>query len=480
MANDVSRRFRAWALQQHPSGANAHQVEGDAIHFELTKSRAEVAFHPYENNCEICELRIVRKEDGEDIFFLHFVLEDLDRAEELFGEMAEALAASERAKATRALLCCTAGMTTLLLASKMNTAAQALGLSYEFSALPFPQGLATKDDYAAIMLAPQVAHLRQDMAQAHPDKVVFEIPGKIFGSYDATAAVRLLMHALRDEGAMGDSPEPLDVTRRLENDFRILVITFFAVRAGSRLGYRLYDKGVPILEGLIRKPKVDFRDIEDLIETLGARHVDINTLDAIGIATPGIVSGGIVQLRDYAETGRDLGPHLSSRFNIPVYVENNCNAAAIACYVSQDKHESVMFFRQEFGHLGGGLGTVLHGHILRGRKSMAGEPKFFEHRFAYEPYAGYDDARWTAEGMFQIATNVTLASIALTSPDAVYLAVDTVDDLTGLRAELAHELGEEFVPAIYLVDDYVERVYLGEMALCARKLGRARARRTEV
>ena len=478
MSSGVSQQFRAWVRAQRPWGAVAQEHGEEAIRFEMTRVYAEVRFYPFEDGSEICELRIVRKEDGTDIFFLHFMIEDLDRAEELFSEMAEALAANEWAQATRVLLCCTSGMTTQFFASKMNSSAQALGLSYECSALPYPQALATEDDYAAIMLAPQVAHLRQEMARAHPDKVVFEIPGKIFGSYDAPAAVRLLMHALRDEGALGDSPEPLDVTRRIENDYRILVITFFALRAGSRLGYRLYEKGVPILEGLIRKPKLDFRDIEDLIETMGARHVEISSLDAIGIATPGIVSGGIVQLQEYVDDGLDLGPHLSARFGVPVYVDNNCNAAAIACYVSQDKHESVMFFRQEFGHIAGGLGTVLHGHILRGHKSVAGEPKFFEHRFCYEPYAGYDDARWTAEGMFQIATNVTLASIALTAPEAVYLAVDTVDDLVGLRAELVREVGEEFVPALYLVDDYVERVYLGEMVLCARKLGRTRARRS--
>jgi hypothetical protein len=31
-------------------------------------------------------------------------------------------------------------------------------------------------------------------------------------------------------------------------------------------------------------------------------------------------------------------------------------------------------------------------------------------------------------------------------------------------------LPEELIPKLFVVDDYVERVYLGEMALCLQKL----------
>lgn len=474
MKSEVGTAFRAWVLTQHPADATVRMEHGGQIVLDTSRSRAEVNFYPHADEREICELRIVRHGDQEASFFLHFVLENLTRAQELFAEMAEVLTANERQQTTKALLCCTSAMTTTFFANKMNEAAQALGLQYEFCAMSYTQALQTTQDFAAIMLAPQVAHQRHDMAQAHPHALVFEIPGKVFGTYDATAAIRLLMHALHDDEPAVVDTVGLSPIRDLANDYRILVITLFAVRAGSLLSYRLYDHGRGILDGLVRKPKVNFRDIEDLIETMEARSVRLDELDAIGIAVPGVVSGGIVRLRDLDIDGLDLGPHLSKRFGLPVFVNNNCNAAAVACYMSQREHESVMFFKQELGHEAGGLGTVLGGRLVQGNQNLAGEPKFFERRFSYAPYDSYDDARWTAEGMFQIATNVTLASVALTAPEAVYLAVDTVDDVVALRAELAREMGEHYVPDIHLVDDYPERVYLGEMALCVKQLRKMR------
>lgn len=470
MPNEVGAAFRAWVLNQHPANATVHALDDDRIRLATSRSKAEVNCYPDMGDREICELIIVRAGEEDASFFLHFVLDDLTRAQELFDEMAEVLATNEQHQTTRVMLCCTSGMTTLFFASKLNDMAHTLDLQYEFVAMPFTQAIGATEHFSAILLAPQVAHLRHDMARAHPHALVFEIPGKVFGTYDTKAALRLLMHALHDDEPLTADAESLRPMRDLNNDFCILVITLFAMRAGSRLSYRLYDCGQGILDGMVRKPKLNFRDIEDLIETMGARSVQLDELDAIGIAVPGVVSNGIVRLRDLDVDGLDLGPHLSERFGLPVFVDNNCNAATVACYMSQCEHESVMFFRQELGHDAGGLGTVLKGRLVRGNQSLAGEPKFFEKRFSYEPYASYDDARWTSEGMFQIATNVTLASMALTAPEAVYLAVDTVDDVMALRAELAREMGEHYVPDIHIVDDYPERVYLGEMALCVKRL----------
>lgn len=470
MENTVGSRFREWIGQQRPAGATFQAQSQSQLLLMCQSSHAQINFYPYVEDVEICELCIYRNEEESPSFYLHFVLDDLARAQELFGEMAEVLEANEQRQTTHVLLCCTSAITTTFFADKLNSVAQGLGLDYEFEAMPYVQALTDPGDYPAIMLAPQAAHMRRDLAAAHPRSLVFELPGKVFGTYDAAGALHMLMHALGDGREQPKDVESLRPMRSSKGDFNVLVITMFALRREARLGYRLYRGGMPILEGLVRKAELDFRDVEDLIQTMGARNVDLGELDAIGIAVPGAVTNGVVHLREFSSEAMDLGPHLSERFGIPVFVDNNCNAAAVACYVSQRDYENVVFFKQEFGHLAGGFGTVLHGHLVLGSHSMAGEPKFFERRFSYEPYGSYDDARWTYEGMFQIATNVTLASIALISPEAVYLAVDTVDDVVALRAEIAREVGDDRVPAIHIVDDYVERVYLGEMAMCTQRL----------
>ena len=256
--------------------------------------------------------------------------------------------------------------------------------------------------------------------------------------------------------------------RDLSNDWRILIVTLFLHRNYVRLGYRLYDHGSLTTEGAVRKQKLDYRDVVDLVETLDARGVDMDSVDIVGIAAPGVAYHGTVSLPGVVDRVFDLGVTLHDRFGLKTSVDNNCNAAAIGCYVSQDSYESIVFYRHEFGHVAGGLGTIIDGTLLKGRHNLAGETKYFESRFAYDP--GYQEILWSAEGLLGHAKNMVLTSMALVAPEAIYLAVDTVDDMGQLHDELLQEMPDELIPPLFMVNDYAERVYLGEMALCLQKL----------
>ena len=490
--NQTGQEFRAWIMEQRPRGAvpaATPTIGGDCISIDVGTAVASITFWPYENDLEIAEYQVVRSTDGEPFFFLHVLLDDLSRAKELFVEMEEALEADEGHTTTHILLCCTSAFTTTLFANKMREVAQAFSLDYDFTALSVDRALQGEGAYDAVLLAPQVSHERKDLMAAYPKALVFEIPGKIFGSYDAAGAMRLLMHAMRDVHATSEvRHETTRVARDLSNDRRILIITLFTMRAYSRLGYRLYDHGHVTAEGAVRKPKLDYRDVEDLLETMGAKGVRVEDLDIIGIAVPGVAYHGSVILPGIIEGPYDLGPHIQQRFGIKTSVDNNCNAAAVGCYVGQDKYQSVMFYRHEFGHIAGGLGTVIDGTLLKGRHTLAGEPKYFESLFTYNP--SYEEILLSEEGMFEIARNVALAGIALVAPEAFFFSVDTVDDMDEMRAALTSNISERrdrcilagptngplrglpenLLPELFVVDDYVERVYLGEMALCLQKL----------
>ena len=477
-----AREFLAWVLEQRPLGLTPRAVSERSVHIETPTATAEVTLWPdyadggmewpdYTGG-EICELSITRAGDDEQLFFLHFLLEDLGRAEELFGEMCEVLGSQKAREAERVLLCCSAGMTTGLLAERMNEVARSLGLGYEFNALPLWQAKAQgTGGYVAILLAPQVAHLRGELTAIHGTTPVFEIPARVFGTYDATAAVRLVMHVLRDplEDYGVRSASYLPATGA-EATHTILVITLFSVRGGAKLGYRLYRRGEVVCEGVVRKARVDLLDVEDLLETLPARVVDLRAVDAVGIAVPGVTEAGVVSQFAPDMGSYELGPHLERRFGVPVFVDNNCNAATVACHVASGGKSSVVFFRQELGHPGGGAGAIVDGRLLLGLHHFAGESNHFVRRFAYDEVGGYDEARWTERGMFEIALNVSLACISLIAPEELFLAVDTVDDMGAFAEALAAEVGEDFVPALHVVDDYVESVYVGEMALVERRL----------
>lgn len=468
--NEVGTRFREWILSLRVQGAKPVQLDEDRISIELPTATAEVNFYPYEDDKEIVEYRVVR-EDGDASFFLHFELDDLQRAQELFGQMEESLAEESSRETTHVLLSCTSALTTTLFAQRMNEVAQTLGLDYDFCAKPVDEALTTSEPFSAVLLAPQAAHTRKRMMESHPNALVFEIPAKIFGSFDAAGAVRLLMHAFREVSERADVENGLRAVRDLHDDKRVLTITLFALRDHMRLGYRLYDKGEAVVEGAVRKSmdmSSGYDDIEGLIRGLSVRELDLSTLDAIAIAVPGVTLRGKVSLPGIIVGEYDLGPALFERFGVPVYVDNNCNAAAVGCYVSQDECENLMFYRHAFGHVAGGMGTVIDGKLLKGHGNFAGEPKYFEDHFALD--MSYEDTLWSAEGMHELALNVAVASAAVVAPDALYLAVDTIDDASAFHDELARILGRPNAPKVVIVDDYVERVYLGTLALALQKL----------
>lgn len=462
----IASKYMQWVLAQDIADVHARQVDGDHVCFEAESAVAEVNVYRFDDGPDIVELRVSRGDDN--AFFLHFMLDDLARAKELFGQMADALLEECDRQACRVLLSCTSGLTTSFFAQKLNEIASTLGLDYEFEALPIDQALSSTEPYAAIMLAPQAAYQQEAMSAAHPYSLVFELPAKIFGSYDAAGALRLLMHAMHRMGTPGDGGTPLKAVRDLSDDRRVLVITLFSLGESSRLGWRLFDRGTVQAAGLVRKPQLDYRDIEDLIETLMARKGEkLGNLDAIALAVPGVTFRGFVRVPSKDED-IDLGQHLSERFGLPVYVDNNCNAAAVGCYVTQDEVESLVFYRHAFGHPAGGYGTVIDGRLLKGRGNLAGETHFFER---YLP-TRCDPKRvfWSEDGLFDIARSMALISISLTAPEAMYLAVDTVDDMDALHNALAKDLGDEYVPPLHVVTDYRERVYLGTLAMALQKL----------
>ena len=466
--DELEQRYCSWILDQQVCGAVPRAVDDDHIVIEVESVVAEVNLYRSHDSRTIVELLVMTSPDEVPAFFLHFVLEDLPRAQELFEEMAQALESEMGEFVTKVLLCCTSGMTTTFLASKMGEVAHGLSLPYEFAAMSFDRALNVSDEYEAILLAPQVGHLRQEMVAAHPHAVVFEIPGKVFGSYDAASAIELLMHALHDVHAPSDDVGDLHAMRDLSNDKRILVITLFVLRRDVRLGYRLYDHGQVASFGTVRKAKLDYRDIEDLIETIEGREINLGELDAIGIAVPGVAYRGTVSLPGMIEHDYDLGKRITERFGVRVHVDNNCNAAAAGCYVLQDEYQNLVFYRHEFGHIAGGLGTIIDGRLLKGWRNLAGETRFFEHTFAYD--GAFEDACWSSAGLQRMVKNVVLSEMSLVSPEAVFLSVDTVDDMDALREVIAEDLPCDLVPALVPVDDYFERVYLGEMALCLQKI----------
>ena len=120
--------YKAWILAQKIPDATITDA-GDSVKISTGYATGEVNFHDLD--VFIIEMIVTNLADGENKFYLHFELKDLAYAEELFGEMADALADLKQQQTLKILLSCTGGLTTGFFAEKLNDAAKILALTKE-------------------------------------------------------------------------------------------------------------------------------------------------------------------------------------------------------------------------------------------------------------------------------------------------------------------------------------------------------------
>ncbi len=470
--DQIGRDFRAHVLSQDIPGCEIKQIDDEHITLTTPESTGEVNFYAFDDAPEIVELRVTDANcTCEPSFFLHFELEDERRAEELFAEMAETLAQKDRFSTTRVLLCCTAGLTTSMFAGKLTEAAKTLGLDYTFDAIPLEQAKAEGGSWDAVLLAPQVGYQRKAVAGAFPNAVVVEIPAKLFATFDAAGVLRMVMHLLSDHTVFPETDgQNLKFMRELTNDKRVMCLTCIKRPRSAWMGWRIYDHGEVVGLGKSVKPTLNVHDIEDLIASLPAQGFSVEDLDAIAIAVPGVVQRGRVNHPPIGAKNYDLAHSISKRHHVKVFVENNARAAAIGCYLTQDDYDSVVLHTQQTGYPVGGQGIVVDGHVCKGRKNFSGEiGPLVSSQTGIERDV---ETCWTPEGMLDVVARSLVADISLIAPDAIYVAVDLVDDMDRLRKAILPYFDdlEEYVPELIRVTDYRERIALGMLGLSLRLL----------
>ncbi|WP_254807840.1 ROK family protein [Natronosalvus amylolyticus] len=104
----------------------------------------------------------------------------------------------------------------------------------------------------------------------------------------------------------------------------------------------------------------------------------LRSLDAVAISAPGLVDAEAGHIRKFDTPAGDLIEHIDlrtpieSRFDLPVYLENDCTASALGewYFGRREDHDSLIHLT--FG-TGIGGGVVDRGHPLRGESAQAGE-----------------------------------------------------------------------------------------------------------
>ncbi len=466
MSSDIFNDFRQKILATKFS-EGAITENGGNIEIKTPYAGGNINF--YELQVKIVEMSVTNLADDENKFYLHFELRDLAYAEELFAEMLDTIIDLKSKQKLKILLSCTGGMTTGYFAEKLNEAAELLSLNYEFNAVPFYKLYEVAFDYSVILLAPQIAYQVKKAQEVLNNQLVLKIPPKVFASYDSAEMLKFIRAELESWKKTAAERVIAKVRKGIKSDARILSITIMPSNAQSRIAYRLYEKGEPLVEETVIKNKLNYiNDLSDILDTVSCRF---QKFDAIGISTGGTIRNGHVELEQFISPDINLQKLLEEKYKVPVTITNNLKSAALGYYVQQDKYENIMFVSRPYGYRASGLGMVLNGKVFDGAHNMAGEI-----RYATESFVSKED--WDAHIMTdleKVLDGVAFeirAGISVVDPDLICLRSAMTPDIEKVKDKVAEFIPKKYLPEfVYLRDEEMqEYVLLGQMILSLESL----------
>ncbi len=467
MSADILSEFKQKILAKKFSEGTISEDEGN---IEIKTSYAVGKINFYTLQVNIVEMSVTNLADGENKFYLHFELRDLDYAEELFAEMLETLTNLKNQQKLKILLSCTGGLTTGFFADKLNEAAALLSLEYEFNAVPFHKLYEVARDYSIILLAPQIAYQFKTAQDILHDKLILKIPPKVFASYDSGEMLNFIRAELNNWKKTSTERIIAKVRAGLiKNDAKILSIVLLPSVNQTRIAYRIYQNGEPLFEETVIKGRLNvLRDLQDILDTIPCRF---KNYDAVGIATAGAIHDGFLELEHFMLQNINLQKFLEGKYKVPVTITNNLKAAALGYYVQQDKYENILFVSRPYGFRSSGMGMVLNGKVFDGAHNMAGEIRYMmQSVVAPEDWAKNFVA--DPEKVLDAISFEIRAGISIVDPQLICVRSPMTPDIEKIKDKVKEYIPAEYLPAfVYLRDEEMpEYALLGQMILSLESL----------
>ena len=450
-----STEYLSWIKEQAQDDYSIQEKDENHLILEDEACEGEINVYHLEN--DVIELHLRRKDDGESVFFLHFELKNSEHAKELFQEMVSTLRKQKDRKTLKVLLSCTSGLTTSFFAEKMKEAARTLSLDWSVSAVEYPSLYKEGLHHDVILLAPQIAYEIKKVQSIFHDRIVRKIPGSIFASYDAGAAIGLVKEALDQKRSEDKKQETARIMRDIDASLRIFVINMTYDGETSRCIWRLYDSGNVEAEDAVIKEKNRLEDIVDILDTQLYKYRKDKEIHAIAVSLPGVLLKEMeLQRVDYTW----IQSMITDRYGIPAFVCNNTKAIAFGWYAQQNKYDSIVYHSQPAGHLKGGQGMVIAGRPVMGAHSMGGEiESLFPINF---PGRSNDTAQSLAE-IRESVIKYLVAACAIADPQVILVRNIYTPDMEDLKDGMKEYMNEKNIPELIYVRDITEYAYLGTM-----------------
>lgn len=151
------------------------------IVFEMNHLKGEANFYDFYLN-DILELVIDDTQTGENIFYLHFELLNLEDTINFVKSFFTALNRENETTDSlpthisdchkRVLLCCTGGLSTYLFAKKMEEALVSEGIDIKVDATRLSRLDSQAEQYDIILIAPQIEYKFNEIVSKYPNKAV--------------------------------------------------------------------------------------------------------------------------------------------------------------------------------------------------------------------------------------------------------------------------------------------------------------------
>lgn len=447
--------FKYWILSQKIKETKIYLEEDHHICMENIKYQGDIYFH----EMNIIELKITNLISNENEFYLHFQMNNLKHATQLFEEMKECMEQVEKEKIIKVLLSCSGGLTTSYFASLLNETSQLLDLNIQVDAVASTQIKDVIENYDIVYLAPQVCYMLSTIKSYSQKVPVYSIPSQIFAKYDAKAFIQMLFNTINEQSIQEKISMDLKIEPRKKKN--ILCLSLFRDRKRIHIIYRYYNQNqVVILENEIIKLKITIQDIYDIIHYVISIYPQ---LEIIGISTPGYMNKNETLISTYLN-GLDncnIYELLKKEFHQDIYIYNDVNSAAAGYFASQNEYQNLVFLFQPVNHFPG-AGIIINGQLIKGHTNLAGEIQFSSKHLKKE----YFIEGKSQKEIMDVLMNDILTIISVIAPEMIIIYTELTDDTSELYRELSKIISSDALPIMKKVKNINEYIFMGLLYLC--------------
>ena len=419
---------------------------------EYAEAQVDVVFL----EAAVVEYRIVNSKE-ENVFYLHFELNDPDHAKELFHEMRDCLDKQRISETKQILLCCSCGLTTSFFTMKLNEAAETLGVDMKFSAVPYEQLYDEVKEKDAVLLAPQIGYRLKTVQQVLSDKIVIQIPVKIFSTYDGAGMITML-NALFEEKENGQTDKGETVSGlQTRRNGSVLIVSVIRMEARSQIAYRIYDGGEITAENQITKETYSFSDVQDVIRVAVCTHPDLKT---ICLVTPGMISSGVLTYEEAGIHELNVREILKETYDMSVRLYNDADMIALGYSALELEGGDAAFYFVPTGSSVGNIGLVVNGNTVRGKRHMGGRQMDAVTSLTTFPQNPYTLVK-TPEGNIELAARYLTGLYSYTGVRRIAYYSKMIPDADALREKVAQFIPEAYMPEIVKTESIRDYLYAG-------------------